>query len=283
MRILTATLTLVSAAPFIAATTTTGLTPSRDAGATARRTPHEFTIYARDFAFDAPDSVPAGITTIHLINKGTELHHVDLIRLSGGHTMADLGKAMASNGPPPTWATSVGGPNSPVPGGTASATLDLAPGSYAMVCFIPSADGVAHVMKGMSRPLTVTGPDVASPLPKSNVTVTLRDYSFDISRPLAAGHQVIRIHNAAMQDHELFLVRLAPGKTVQDLTAWTEKMTGPPPAMPLGGVTALAPGRENEISVDLTPGQYGLVCFLPDLHDGKPHYAHGMTKAFTVS
>jgi uncharacterized cupredoxin-like copper-binding protein len=241
------------------------------------------TIYARDFAFDAPDTVPAGITTIHLINKGAELHHVVLIRLSGGHTMADLGKAMASNGPPPKWATSVGGPNAPVPGGNASATLHLAPGSYAIVCFIPSADGVAHVMKGMSRPLTVTGPDVVGPLPKSDVTVALVDYGFNVSRPFVAGHQVVRIHNAAMQDHEMFIVRLAPGKTVQDLTAWSEKMVGPPPAMPLGGVTALAPGQENEISVDFTPGQYGLVCFMPDMHDGKPHFAHGMTKAFTVS
>jgi hypothetical protein len=283
MRTLTAALTLVAATPFIAATTTTGLALPRDAGATARRAPHEVTIYARDFAFDAPDSVASGITTIHLINKGAELHHVVLIRLSGGHTMADLGKALASSGPPPRWATSVGGPNSPVPGGTASATLDLAPGSYVMVCFIPSADGVPHVMKGMIRPLIVTGPDVASPLPKSDVTVTLTDYSFDLSHPFVAGHQVVRIHNAATQDHELFLVRLAPGKTVQDLTTWTEKMTGPPPAIPLGGVTALGTGHENEISVDLTPGQYGLVCFLPDLHDGKPHFAHGMTKAFTIA
>ena len=179
--------------------------------------------------------------------------------------------------------TSVGGPNAPVPGGEASATLDLAPGSYAIVCFIPSSDGVPHVMKGMSRALTVTGPDAGLPLPKSDVTVTLRDYSFDLSHPFVAGHQVVRIHNAATQDHELFLVRLAPGKTVQDLTTWTEKMTGPPPAMPLGGVTALGTGHENEISVDLTPGQYGLICFLPDLRDGKPHFVHGMTKAFTIS
>lgn len=35
--------------------------------------------------------------------------------------------------------------------------------------------------------------------------------------------------------------------------------------------------------LSLTPGQYAMVCFLPDVKDGKPHHAHGMIKAFTVS
>jgi hypothetical protein len=36
------------------------------------------------------------------------------------------------------------------------------------------------------------------------------------------------------------------------------------------------------VPVDLEPGQYGLICFIPDAKDGKPHSAHGMTETLTV-
>ncbi len=32
--------------------------------------------------------------------------------------------------------------------------------------------------------------------------------------------------------------------------------------------------------VELTPREYGLICFLPDAQDGKPHVAHGTLKQF---
>jgi len=30
--------------------------------------------------------------------------------------------------------------------------------------------------------------------------------------------------------------------------------------------------------VDLKPGRYALICFLPDASDGKPHFEHGMVR-----
>jgi hypothetical protein len=58
------------------------------------RAPKVVTITARDFAFDAPDTLTAGLTTIRLVNQGPDLHHVQLIRLEGGHRLADMQKAM---------------------------------------------------------------------------------------------------------------------------------------------------------------------------------------------
>jgi hypothetical protein len=34
--------------------------------------------------------------------------------------------------------------------------------------------------------------------------------------------------------------------------------------------------------VDLASGNYGLICFVPDAKDGKPHLAHGMMQDFKV-
>ena len=35
-------------------------------------------------------------------------------------------------------------------------------------------------------------------------------------------------------------------------------------------------------TADFAPGKYGLICFLPDAKDGKPHLAHGMVREITV-
>jgi hypothetical protein len=53
--------------------------------------------------------------------------------------------------------------------------------------------------------------------------------------------------------------------------------------MPIGGVTPMSVGETNWISVDLEPGSYALICFIPDQRgDAKPHFMHGMTKEFEV-
>ena len=42
-------------------------------------------------------------------------------------------------------------------------------------------------------------------------------------------------------------------------------------------------GEKNWVSVNLEPGKYALICFIPDQRgDGKPHFMHGMTKEFEV-
>ena len=166
--------------------------------------------------------------------------------------------------------------------------MDLTPGTYAVICVIPAADGMPHVMKGMGHTITVVGGKTGaskSPTAKvgaPDITVDLADYSFTISRPLTRGHHVIRVRNTATQSHEMFVARLAPGKKAGDAMAWLESPKGPPPLTPLGGTVGLAHGVSNDIALDLTPGDYALFCFIPDAKDGKPHVAHGMVKSFTV-
>jgi hypothetical protein len=146
-------------------------------------------------------------------------------------------------------------------------------------------------MKGMARSLTVVpahgAPALATPrgaaLPDADVTLTLRDYGFEFSEPLSPGKHVIRVRNAAAQAHEVEFFRITPGKSIQDFFAWERKRVGPPPAIPLGGVNGLEQGAENNVALELTPGEYGMICFYPYAKDGQPHFAHGMIKQFTVS
>ena len=242
------------------------------------------TVTANDYAFSAPDSIPAGLTEIRLLNRGTEMHHVWLIRLDAGKTMKDLFAAMKPEAALPSWAHDVGGPNTPGPGGESSAILRLAAGRYVMICVIPSPDGKAHVMKGMAKEVVVT--PATSNVSKANLRIssmmTLTDYAFGFSQPLVSGSQMIRVKNDAAQPHEVVILRLQPGKKIGDMLAWMEKMEGPPPGAPIGGTTPMAKGEENIITLDLTPGEYGLICFAPDAKDGKPHFAHGMMTQFSI-
>jgi len=235
-------------------------------------------VTATDYAFEAPDTLPSGVTTFHLMNEGKEPHHVVLVKMP----FAEFQKANPA-GPPPADLVVLGGPNAAPPSGTAEATVDLTPGSYTMVCFIPAADGKLHMMKGMARGLEVTQGTSTAAMPVADITVKLTDYAFEITGPLTAGRHVVRVEDVGPQMHELIMVKLEPGKTVQQMAAWLEKPAGPPPGALINGASPMTPGVANTTTVDFTAGDYGLICFVTDSKDGKPHIAHGMIKQITVN
>ncbi|MEO8089823.1 MAG: hypothetical protein ABI703_05975 [Gemmatimonadales bacterium] len=265
-------------------------TPHRDAtsaptGEAASAAPATVTITAKDFAFDAPAQIPAGAVAMQLRNHGKEVHQAQLVKLDAGKTGADLLAALKQHGRPPAWMKFVGGPNAASPGQDVVATTVLEPGQYAYVCLIPSPDGVIHAAKGMVQTFEVTSTPaaVANSLPESDVTIKLVDFDFQSSQPLASGKQRILVENAGPQAHELVLVKMSPGKKIQDFATWAESMKGPPPGMPVGGVGVLENGMRSSFTANLAAGNYGLICFVPDAKDGKMHLAHGMMKNIKVS
>lgn len=277
----------VKEAPNSAATDTAGATATATAAnASAANLVH---VVAKDFSLEAPEQIPAGLTTLHLMNEGKEIHQAQIIKLTEGKTYADFAaalKAMKPNEPPPSWVVFAGGPNAAPPGGTAAATSTLEPGNYALICFIPSSDGVPHAMKGMMKGLVVTATTAAPAAePTPSTTLTLADYKFDFSTPLKSGENVIRVENAANQPHEVVLVKLAAGKTLKDFQAWLPVSDKDPniPGTPLGGVVGLVKGQHAFFTANLDAGDYVLVCFLPDSKDGKPHFAHGMVQAIKIT
>ena len=252
--------------------------PPAEQAAAAPPAPAVVHVTATDYAFQAPDTLPSGVTTFHLMNEGKEAHHVVLLKMP----LAQLQQANMA-GPPPPDLVMMGGPNAAMPGGTAEATVDLAPGTYTLVCFIPAADGRPHVAMGMARELVVTQGTGTATMPVADITVKLTDYAFEITGALTAGRHTIRVEDAGPQMHEMVFVRLEPGKTVQEMAAWLEKPQGPPPGTLINGASPMTVGMANTTTVDLTPGEYGMICFVTDSNDGKPHLAHGMIKQVTVN
>jgi hypothetical protein len=257
--------------------------PPGDSAAAPAAAPNVVTITATDFAFEAPDTVPAGVTTLRLVNRGPALHHAQLVRLNEGKTVDELLNALKQPGPLPAWAVEMGGPNPPAPGETTNTTQDLEPGSYAVVCFVDIPDRVPHVMKGMVHAFTVVPSASTAAEPPADVTMELADYTFTFSAPLQAGTRTIRVDNKGPQPHEVALVQLDSGKTAADLMKWAQTFEGPPPGKPLGGVAGLGVGQHAYFTVELAAAEYVMLCFVPDAKDGKAHAAHGMVHTVRVN
>jgi hypothetical protein len=240
-------------------------------------------VITRDFAFQMPDTIPAGATTFRLRNEGKEPHHLMLYRLEPGKTIRDVFAALEAGGAHPAWMHAAGGPNAVPNGGESIATVSLQPGNYVAFCHVKSPDGKIHFMKGMLKSITVTPSGKrAIAFAGTDITITLRDYSFELSKPLTRGKHLVSVTNAGSQRHELILSLLQPGKTSRDFVRWMNTQKGPPPVTPYGGITDIEPGRTLVIPVDLVPGNYSMVCRVRDSGDDQPHDMHGMLMDFTV-
>jgi hypothetical protein len=240
-------------------------------------------VVATDFAFAAPDTVAAGLTNIVIVNQGKEPHQAVVMRIDSAKTPAEIQAGMMGSSIP-AWMVFPGGPNGAMPGDSTNATAVLTPGNYMLVCFLSGADGKPHLMKGMTRQMVVKAAGPAMAMPAGDVTITAKDYAFDVSAPITAGRHTIRMVNVGPQLHEIGLLRVAPGKTMAQVGAWMQSdMKGPPPFMPMGGIAGLSVGQTANFTTTFAPGDYILICFVPDAKDGKPHVAHGMMLPFKVS
>ena len=204
--------------------------------------PNIVTVTAHDFAFDVPRSIPAGLTTFRLRNKGKQLHHFMLIRVEGGKTAAEALQVLIKTGQGvrPRWMHPVGGPNAISPGGEATSTLILEPGTYLAFCEVPGPDPAPHFTKGMAKEFTVPPPRRTESLPKADLSIKLTDFDFVFSKPLTKGRHVIAVTNTGSQPHMLYINRNPPGKGNKDVLDWANDPKGKSvPGQGVGGVTEI--------------------------------------------
>jgi hypothetical protein len=239
---------------------------------------------ATTYSFDVPDDLTAGAIDLNLANDGAEAHHAQLFQLKdGADPEAVLAKLKADDlGGALAFGAFAGGTGVTDPGSSSAAdgVIDLAEGQYAIMCFLPDAQGVPHLVNGMFTTFDVgaaTGD--SADLPDATEAIEGIDFGFTGDTPSGTG--VAQFTNSSTaQAHEANIIKLADGKTVDDALAWDRK--SPPPFSTVGGAQAVMPGAAQRISLDLDAGSYVMICQIPDPADGKPHVAKGMFKAFTV-
>lgn len=204
------------------------------------------TVLATDYRFEGHDIVPAGDTIVRMRNHGHEVHHIQLVRLEGERTRAELIEALHSPVTQiPGWAKQMGGPNAIGSGNQVEALVYLEPGRYVLICLVPANDGTPHAVLGMHKALEVVGASSAawnSGTP-SDYHLAMADYDFTLLETIASGQHTFRAVNRGSHVHEASLVRLAPHASVDDvLASFVPGTTDALPGILMGGITGLEQG-----------------------------------------
>lgn len=156
----------------------------------------------------------------------------------------------------------------------------------AALCAVLLAAGILAACGGSGEQETAatTTPPEEQPSPEASstqVSITARDYAFDVPASFEGGLTRFSFTNAGQEPHFAGLARMASGKTFEDVKA---ALTTPPSAAPgpgappfeeVGGFPTADPGAVGSMTVNLPAGNYVFYCLLPSA-DGVPHGAKGM-------
>lgn len=122
-------------------------------------------------------------------------------------------------------------------------------------------------------PVSATGP----------FEITAKEFAFEgVPSQVDAGTHTFTFTNDGAEPHELLIFRNTEGLSLDEIAA-----LGPVESkqhIQVAGMVVAAPGGSAEapIQVDLTPGEWEVVCFIPSPTDGQAHSAHGMHTTITV-
>jgi hypothetical protein len=269
--------------------------------------PRTLTVWASNNADGSKDSyrlsthwLRAGLVKVVLHNVGTFPHQAQLLKLHKGVTAASYLASLKATGGATALvlADATGGANTVDPGNHQVTWVNLKAGNYVVVCFQDGGDhGAPHFVDGMYAALTVVGHgNYARPRGRVQGTIAAYTHEATSSTPLVMGFHMPKVidgdglykfeNTAATDTHELAFLKLAPGMTAKDVVAFFNPgWVGPPPFTgDFGGAGALAPGARSWLRMNMAPGQYAAVCFIPDdMPPHMPHVAMGMAQQFTVT
>jgi hypothetical protein len=244
-------------------------------------------------ALEGPEQLGQGYHTLTFQNDGDTGVEFRIGRLKGDATVEDVvaagqnvDAAFETGGDPAaalrTLVSTVDfwGGAFAEPGQTTTVGIPLEKGTYAVIGAYGEEEKVDLTMT-----LEVTAGE-ATPAPQADVTVEMVDFAFAIPGDLKAGEQTWEFVNTGKQAHHATILKVKEGKTVEDVMSFAETFEGEEPFEEIAHIDLLSPGSSNFVALDLMPGSYVALCFVPDYAeggDGAPHMAHGMVQAFTVA
>lgn len=233
-----------------------------------------------------PETIPAGWVEITFENTGEAPLFGIMARLDDDATMDDfihalMGMMSGEAGIIPP-ATFTGAPAA-MPGTTQSVTYNLAAGNYVLLNVAGEEPQIATFL--------VEGETVETDIePEADLTVALVDFAFGLPVELPAGEQTWLIENVGEQWHELIVIPVPDGTTLEDamsLLMATEGEVEGEGAMPEFAAvwSPMSAGERAWVQVDLAPGTYLVSCFIEDANSDEHaiHAALGMIQIVTVT
>jgi hypothetical protein len=246
-------------------------------------------IVAADSGFTIPDTLHSGLNHVVYENHGREIHECQFIHLPHGMTTADYVAQVKSGVAFPAGAKDCSGPGLASPGERVEMWVPLEEGNYMIGCWI--AD---HLTTRRPTGFVVHGTP-AQPVqpPHEDVTVRMVDFRYDLVGTLARGEQTIRYETVGPSMHEADIIKLADGRTVEDVRAWFKNQERDPlPGTIAGGcMDSHDLARVTWVRRTFTPGRYVFWCDMPMVQNASaadstvPRVTHadaGMFKEVTI-
>lgn len=250
--------------------------------------------YTFEISPDPSTPLKPGWTLLRFNNVGVEAHQVMFARIKDGVDMEELAEAGANDSSGASaieFVDMIGGVSYIDGDHRTTALVNLEEGLVMAMCYVPDAAGTAHALMGMTSSLTVGGPSDEASEPVEDLdadetvgTIELAEDGYRFPEELSAGWYRVRNTDTAL--HELSLLRLADAlddQAIDDLVA--DLADNRPPGVELdavGGMGAISPGFDGYLYLDLDPGNYLAVDFMPDPGDPRPHMVDGYYASFTV-
>jgi hypothetical protein len=244
-----------------------------------------------DYTVSVPKEIEGGAVELTLDNtKNQAPHDAQLIRLEGGHTYAEAAPIINSDAPQeiPDWIQAYGGIGEVAPGETRTTTARLDEGHYAVQ---DDAENDAKTPPYAEFDVKDTN-DADLPETDAKVTAATTDsgdpaheYEWQ-TEGLKAG--VNKISFDSQGDEALHLIVAAPinGNATIDQVAKELDSNGPPRSIDfesLNSTSVIDGGKQEVTTLNLKPGRYAFICFLPDRDEpDKPHYKTGLLKEVTI-
>jgi hypothetical protein len=224
-------------------------------------------IVATDSGFTIPDTLHSGLNHLVYENRGNDVHECMFIQLPDGMTPSAFVAQVKAGVNFPPGAKDCSGPGLTSPGEKVEMWVPLEEGSYMLGCWLgnhlTTQKPVAFVVHG--APATPVSP------PHEDVTVRMIDYRYEFSAPLKSGEQVIRYETVGPSMHETDIVRLAEGRTVDDVRQYFKREAGPVPGVIAGGtMDSQDISRVSWVRRNFTPGHYVFYCDMPMIQNPSP-------------
>lgn len=117
------------------------------------------------------------------------------------------------------------------------------------------------------------------------IKVNAADYSYIAPLNIRSGWTRVILTNTGAEPHHVQFLRLNDGVKAEQFEEALKQGEGPALALTqqIGGVGAVHPGGTASAVLNLTAGEYVILCLIPSPSDGLAHHAKGMIRRMTVN
>jgi hypothetical protein len=140
----------------------------------------------------------------------------------------------------------------------ATVTMELRPGRYAFISY--EVDATGRPRGDRYKWLMITAIRTSALIPSRfavpDVTLKIKDARIDVIGALRRGQRTFQVENIGAQAHDLMIVRVNSGKTVEDVQRWLRDRRGSAPFFYVGGITPLSPGVTTQTRHVLQSGTH---------------------------